>query len=127
MAPLPIHIPWMDRHSDGCTFVQRRASLRLPQRQSLPFHLTQSSTQTAADRQGQYCHFQLAAVSLPQKVAGGYIKRDNANASFVGPDITPLWYSYDHGPIHYLAYRCSPARDLPELDAVPHSIVFCAG
>lgn len=42
-----------------------------------------------------------------QSVAGGYINRTDASGPFVGPNIKPLWYSYDHGPIHFLVYRCA--------------------
>ena len=41
----------------------------------------------------------------PQKVAGGYLKRSDAPGSFKGKSIKPRWYSYDHGPIHFIAYR----------------------
>ena len=46
------------------------------------------------------------APSYPNKVRGGYLQRDDAPGSFLGVPITPTWYSYDHGPIHFLVYRC---------------------
>lgn len=47
-------------------------------------------------------------------MAGGYLKRAGAPGPFVGTDIAPLWYSYDHGPIHFLVYST-------ELDFYPGS------
>lgn len=40
-------------------------------------------------------------------VAGGYLTRDGASGPFKGVDITPSWYSYDHGPIHFTVYKCA--------------------
>ena len=35
--------------------------------------------------------FQMPKPPGPATVAGGYIKRNDAPGSFVGPDIIPLW------------------------------------
>ena len=58
--------------------------------------------------------FTLPKAPGPQKVAGGYLKRAGAPGPFVGTDMAPLWYSYDHGPIHFLVYST-------ELDFYPGS------
>ena len=38
-----------------------------------------------------YNRFQMPKPPGPQSVAGGYIKRNNAPGSFVGPNILPEW------------------------------------
>lgn len=51
----------------------------------------------------------------PQSVAGGYVTRGDTGGSFVGKDITPEWYSYDHGPIHFISYRSAALLFPPSL------------
>lgn len=58
--------------------------------------------------------FQMPQAPGPQLVRGGYLTRDGASGPYKGPDIVPEWYSYDHGPIHFLVYST-------ELDFSPGS------